>query len=1459
MLALNIPSQFVPPRFAPGIRLVCAVCSGLLAGFVAIAVWYPVARGNSEARADSSENKFAAANLSSNVSIRPSGFINPRVSLRAGRELLTDYQGPETLQRALAENEAAARSLAAADFDEDGVPDLVAGYAYGDRGILTVHRGNVDSIYPNAPEAKQRRQTGTFSDAPFLSPALVIEVSAAADFVAAGDFDADGHWDIVAASRSDNRLHFFAGKGVGRFATEEPIPLTGAVTALTAGDVNRRDGLTDLLIAVATAEDYSLNVFEGPGGALRSAPETFPLHAPATSIAVGQLDASSEVDVAVAGGNELRVVYGRDRKLSLDRVQQSTVPTARQFIREYSANIRSVAIGDFVGNSRTDIALLTDDGALHFLEQFQKGDKLLTSARATQAEWDEISDAHASHYPQATQLVRAVVSSSAKDDLIVIDQTNRKLNISLQDSPQTRSGFDLDLPPVAVLPMRLNTDALQDVVILRQGDSKLAISQSGVPLNLVSFSNTSPITIASGFGTPPVSANPYPSTINVSGVPPIEKLRVRLNGVSMSSFEDDIDILLVGPGGQKSLLMSDVNTSCVISNQDFTFDDNALLDLSGFNCVTGTYKPKDNAPTDTFGFPAPGGPYTASLANFNGTDPNGTWRLYMVSDSTFLMGQTINGGWTLYFGPDDPQTFVVTTTETAGAGSLAQAITNANAHIGVDNITFNIPGPGPYTIVAPPPTITDPVTIDATTQPGFAGKPIIEIHNGLLSTEAGRTTIRGFVLNQTTGTNILIRKAGNNIIEGNYLGLNLAGTAADGSQGGNGVELDTANNVIGGTTAAARNVIGNKTHGVIFATFDDSPSTTADDASNNLIQGNYIGLNADGSGVIANSHAGVTSRSAPGSPSNTIGGTTAGARNVITGGVFPTGVDLVYSLSNGYLVQGNFLGTDSTGTKSFGSGSGDGINIEGGSHDNLIGGTTPAARNVISGAIFNGVFLRDSGTSNNLIQGNFIGTDVTGTKSVKNGTGVRTIFDADNNTFGGATAAARNIISGNNIAGIQFGEPTKGGAVNDLVQGNYIGTDVTGNLPLPNGRTAFFDGDAGIVVPANSRGDRIIQNRIAYNKGDGIRITNVSGTDINSIEIEIADNEIYANEGLGIDLGGKGITPNDLGDPDTGANNLQNFPVLTSTVASAAGETFSERAGEVGREMPDPMLVAALTINGTLNSTPNTNFTVHWYFSSDAQCTTNQAATRPLAFGKVLNVITNGSGNAAFSIPFDFPSGVNSGIINCTATDPLGNTSEFSACFPLGTAGPTPTPTPTPTATPTPTPTPTATPTPTPTPTATPTPTPTPTGPTIFVEDGTNNIAAVESVNLMRGPFALTNTQNFSSDQRTRIIFFTTNLGLPQTFQPSTSTLSVQVGGNMYAVESVGPHATISGSYVVFRLPDLSPGTYPLGIRLNSINSTNAPNLQIVSSPTSRPAAAPKSNKTKLAELLLVSIVDLIL
>ncbi len=119
---------------------------------------------------------------------------------------------------------------------------------------------------------------------------------------------------------------------------------------------------------------------------------------------------------------------------------------------------------------------------------------------------------------------------------------------------------------------------------------------------------------------------------------------------------------------------------------------------------------------------------------------------------------------------------------------------------------------------------------------------------------------------------------------------------------------------------------------------------------------------------------------------------------------------------------------------------------------------------------------------------------------------------------------------------------------------------------------------------------------------------------------------------------------------------------------------------------------------------------------------------------------------------------------------------------------------------------------------------------TIFVEEGTNKLAAVDSVTHVRGPFALLNSHNFSSDQRTRIVFFTTDLGFSQTAQPDLNTLSVQIGGNSFAVDAVGPNPETNGSYIIFRLPDLQPGTYPLSIRVRGVNSSNNPDLIIVAS-----------------------------
>ncbi|HEY3103949.1 MAG TPA: VCBS repeat-containing protein [Pyrinomonadaceae bacterium] len=224
------------------------------------------------------------------MTVQAAGRGNPKINLSDGHELLTSYVGPQELSNALQQNLAEPLSLASADFDEDGVPDLVSGYAYDGRGIITLHRGNVDSIYPNAPEAKQRKADGTFTAAPFLSPGRVFDARVAADFLAAGDFDADGHFDLAAAGRGNGVLLFFAGDGHGGFAEAREISLPGTVTALTTGEVNRADGLTDVVVGVTNELGSTVLVFEGPNGSLKAQPEILTMPGTVTALAVGQLD-----------------------------------------------------------------------------------------------------------------------------------------------------------------------------------------------------------------------------------------------------------------------------------------------------------------------------------------------------------------------------------------------------------------------------------------------------------------------------------------------------------------------------------------------------------------------------------------------------------------------------------------------------------------------------------------------------------------------------------------------------------------------------------------------------------------------------------------------------------------------------------------------------------------------------------------------------------------------------------------------------------------------------------------------------------------------------------------------------------------------------------------------------------------------------------------------------------------
>ena len=321
-----------------------------------------------------------------------------------------------------------------------------------------------------------------------------------------------------------------------------------------------------------------------------------------------------------------------------------------------------------------------------------------------------------------------------------------------------------------------------------------------------------------------------------------------------------------------------------------------------------------------------------------------------------------------------------------------------------------------------------------------------------------------------------------------------------------------------------------------------------------MVQGNFIGTDATGINALSNS-TGVDLRS----NDIVVGGTTVAARNVI--GANDTGISIDPS-TTGVLIQGNFIGTDVTGTKALGLGNG--IYTNGAAQ---IGGLTATPGmppgNVISGGEAGGGsgsgIVVPNGVTNNVIQGNLIGTDATGTQPLGNGLyGVQIL--GSSNTVGGTDVMARNVISANGIHGIFLG--TNNATVqNNLIQGNFIGTDITGTQLLGNA--------ANGVEVVESITNTVEGNVIAGNGGRGVGISfgafGVTG-------LTIKENSIFSNGGLGIDLTEDGVTPNDPGDTDTGVNGLQNFPVITSVVESSG----------------------SVEIVGTLDSLPNADYHIEF-------------------------------------------------------------------------------------------------------------------------------------------------------------------------------------------------------------------------------------------------------------------------
>ena len=512
-------------------------------------------------------------------------------------------------------------------------------------------------------------------------------------------------------------------------------------------------------------------------------------------------------------------------------------------------------------------------------------------------------------------------------------------------------------------------------------------------------------------------------------------------------------------------------------------------------------------------------------------------------------------------------TYTVTTTADSGAGSLRQAVLDANANSGPDTIAFNIAGGGVQTItlasaLAP---LTSPVTIDGNTQSGASpntqpfGQGLntvlrIQLTGGAgvgtcFTVQTDDTTIKGLIVNGCT-TSVSIQSGSNNRVEGNFLGTDPTGTLRLVDSGGEVIVGNAPSARVGGSTPAARNLI--TACGV---------AVHANGANNGaVIEGNVIGLAAPGDVLLQPPCAGTT---------------------------FPIVVDG----PNGQVI-----------------------------------------RNVIAGGA-NGIFLQ--GSSGKAARGNYVGTDVTGTVVLGLSQSAMDV-SGTNHTVGGP-----NPGDGNVIAGASFYQGLFLGGSGHVVYGNFIGTDVTGTLDLGNHRTGISVSGTDIAIGGTQTGQG---NTIAFN---GI-LFGSGGISVSGQGVRIRGNRIYGNHptsganGLGIDLstnGNDGVTPNDPGDADSGPNGHQNFPLLVS-----AGPALGEGAGT--------------HIVGRLNSEASTTFDIDFYANPSCASRPQEYLEGQDYIGST-QVTTDGSGNATIDVTLS-ATVENGARITATATNPAGNTSEFS-------------------------------------------------------------------------------------------------------------------------------------------------------------------------------------------------------
>ena len=1160
-------------------------------------------------------------------------------------------------------------SLTAARLNDSAAPQAIVGYSATNGGVLVVYTdltGNGETRSFPLPEAP--------------------------DFLAVGDFNADSYQDAIAAARNGTALWFLSGDGAGGLGDAVPRALPGRLTALVVGELYRQDGLADIAVGVNTPEGPRLLTFMSSDGAKSAEPEVHVLSASATGLVIGQLDDDYPYDLALIAGDTLQILSGRDHLL----IEPQPIPTLVEHHLDFTPV--AIALGDFlIGHGVVpEIALLGQDGWIHLMDR--DGVTVGSPIASGVTSGDNC------------MVLRAKISGLPADDLVVLDAAGRQVHIVAPDgqrmtpeglvaqavAPGTLTTLGVDSAPVAVLPVRLNGDGLDDLLLMTAASPTLVLFPTD-------FAHTFVVNNPGDMSDDNIGDGKCETELLSEAK--VCTLRGAIQEANASAGFDDIQLAIERGFWWNDAIdlesaLPDITESCLI--HDVVAGSKQVIDGRSVPAGVGLHIKTFSVILDDLTF-----------SNFVLADPvikvsvsgGNTIRNCQIGPSNVGVGIELNTGSNRIWG------------NVISGNGTGVAITGGDGNwVGPGNLVgFGPAGSGATNSIGV--RVSDGATNTHIGDP----EPPAGISGGANVISGNRQM--GIALEDPTTSGTLILK--------NMIGLDATGTLPLGNAT-RGIMIWTGAkaNTIGNGTLAGRNLIGANGIGIDI---DHGYGGTGD-----VIRGNFIGVNAAGAVAIANTSQAIHV-DAPGAVQildNTIGGSSTTGDAIL--------LEYSFVAARPHVVRGNGIGVNPAQTVAMGHG-GNGVRIvnatgatvsyntisnNGGAGIVTSGGGHTMIWNTIANNGSHGMSVGGSGSTiqNNTVSyngPNHVGIQVTGgntltdntiTNAIQSGqVGIsllgssNTVSNADDamisggyygiviggsgNTVSGYTisdaytgvsisGSDNTIGAGNRIHGNMIGIAVDSTANDTTIRGNFLGVDATGNGAAPNYDVSILiNGTNTTIGGANAADGNVISGGSSY-QADGLRIAGGSDTTVRynkiglgadgttalgnrygiiivggttstiqdntianngtGVRIEqgtrhaIIGNSIRSNTALGIDLSPAGVTANDTGDTDSGGNGLQNYPVI-----SLAG-----------------IVTGGTRVQGVLDSAPSRTYTLRVYASPTCDASGYGEGQTYLGQGTV-STNAGGQANIDLTVGAQATSGT---FVAVTATDPDGNTSEFSAC-----------------------------------------------------------------------------------------------------------------------------------------------------------------------------------------------------